>query len=438
MPRLFSFLMSLIFIAFFYAINLWYFGIFPLAFIIFLLTRYSKDVFSSNSFKPDWYQYSLIGVWFLIMIGLSGILFFIGIDEITVYLSLLILNIFLFLVSYIIPYQDGKRLFEIGICIISFILLGTITVKLGFYALRNGFSLLSFLFTGVLVFLTNIVGIFFPVPKKYRYLLLVAGMVSLICGVMYLIHPFQISLFVSFLIITVAYFVIRQIKSRKIPKPEPSSISVRRILSGERIHKKLIFPKRKLILHERLVSSPHWLQKALELPNLLLLTANIILYISAIMHAQVSEIMFWYWINLAVFLANTFILKKAQFISNITRFAIALVINFALYSALLTTGYENISNILPFLILRTVICQIALFYINRLKTRFLFTKNDYLYWTVVTCGATAVNIILMFQIQLPTQFLFFLTFLYLGIELLILYYVFLTLSSSFGEESSNP
>ncbi|MDR2415529.1 MAG: hypothetical protein LBD75_02735 [Candidatus Peribacteria bacterium] len=49
----------------------------------------------------------------------------------------------------------------------------------------------------------------------------------------------------------------------------------------------------------------------------------------------------------------------------------------------------------------TFVCQVALFYIDRLKSRFMFSKKDYLYWTIGTCLASVVNVVLLFQIGLP-------------------------------------
>jgi hypothetical protein len=46
------------------------------------------------------------------MVGLSGLLFFVGISEINVYLCLLVLNLFLWIGSYVFAYADGKKIFE--------------------------------------------------------------------------------------------------------------------------------------------------------------------------------------------------------------------------------------------------------------------------------------------------------------------------------------
>ncbi|MDR0651392.1 MAG: hypothetical protein LBG59_08615 [Candidatus Peribacteria bacterium] len=82
----------------------------------------------------------------------------------------------------------------------------------------------------------------------------------------------------------------------------------------------------------------------------------------------------------------------------------------------------------------TFVCQVALFYVDRLKSRFMFSKKDYLYRTIGTCLASVMNVVLLFQIGLPKQFLFSLVFFYCGIELMILYYVLQFLNAEENEE----
>lgn len=219
-------------------------------------------------------------------------------------------------------------------------------------------------------------------------------------------------------------------KRWKVPQKEHSLLSVRRILAGEKIKKRLNFPKRKVSFHEWIVSSPGRFQRLLELPNLLVLVAVIVNYLYLLSTATPEmSLHLWYRLSLVFFLGNVYVLKKIQYVSNISRFALALVVNFALYSALFITGAGNIAGILPFLVMWTFICQVALFYIDRLKSRFLFSRKDYLYWTIATCFASIVNVVLLFQVQLPLQFLCSLVFFYCGIELMILYYVLQFLNS---------
>ncbi|MDR2189759.1 MAG: hypothetical protein LBP53_00775 [Candidatus Peribacteria bacterium] len=106
-------LVSLLFACFFYAIDLWYFMLFPLTFFLFMLTHGTRKVFSKIEIDKIRYQHSLLFIWIVIMIGFSGLLFFIGISEISVYLCLLLLNLFLLMGSYVFAYADGKNIFEI-------------------------------------------------------------------------------------------------------------------------------------------------------------------------------------------------------------------------------------------------------------------------------------------------------------------------------------
>lgn len=72
-----------------------------------------RNVFSKVKIDEMWYQHSLLLIRILIMVGFSGLLFFIGISEIAVYLCLLFLNLFLLISSYVFAYADGKKIFEI-------------------------------------------------------------------------------------------------------------------------------------------------------------------------------------------------------------------------------------------------------------------------------------------------------------------------------------
>jgi len=55
------------------------------------------------------------------------------------------------------------------------------------------------------------------------------------------------------------------------PKEQTARISVRRILAGERIFKKLNVPQRKISLHEWLENSPKRFERAFEFFNIGLL-----------------------------------------------------------------------------------------------------------------------------------------------------------------------
>ena len=101
---------------------------------------------------------------------------------------------------------------------------------------------------------------------------------------------------------------------------------------------------------------------------------------------------------------------------------LALIANFVLYSILLISG-SIIESILPFLIVWWFLCQIALFFVDRINLT-LFSDKDFVYWMVSTFIAFICNIILLCHVNLPGQFLFSVIFVYVGAELMLMYYIF--------------
>jgi len=106
----------------------------------------------------------------------------------------------------------------------------------------------------------------------------------------------------------------------------------------------------------------------------------------------------------------------------VSRFALALIANFVLYSVLLITG-SSIESVLPFLIVWGFLCQIALFFVDRINLT-LFSDKDFVYWMIVTFIAFVCNIVLLCRVDLPWQFLFSVIFVYVGAELMLVYYIF--------------
>lgn len=86
-------------------------------------------------------------------------------------------------------------------------------------------------------------------------------------------------------------------------------------------------------------------------------------------------------------------MKRIDYATNISRFALALIVNFVLYSVLLISG-SSLDTVLPLLILWGFACQIALFFVDRVNIK-LFSNTDYRYWMVVTFIASLCNIILL-------------------------------------------
>jgi len=212
------------------------------------------------------------------------------------------------------------------------------------------------------------------------------------------------------------------VQKREMPEQQVAKISVRRILAWERIFKKLNIPKWKILLHEWLENSPKRFDRSFEFLNIWILVFLLLFFFWGVFTS--SEISLWLWYRswIALFLINTFLLKRIWYATDVSRFALALIVNFVLYSILLISG-SSIESVLPFLIVWWFLCQIVLFFVDRVNLTF-FSDKDFVYWMVVTFIAFACNIILLCRVDLPWQFLFSVIFVYLGAELMLMYYIF--------------
>ena len=414
--------MFALFSAFFYLIGLWYLALLPLGVLIFMLSHGIKNVFTWIKLEILWEKWSLILIWLITMIGLSWILFFIWVKEISVYLSLLILNVLLMFGSHIFDYEDGKLIFEIWAWLMVIVILWTVLFSWWFFAFCGAVLLMAALMLWAYAFLQFVIWIFYPRDEKWLYEIVILWAIVVWWSVINYFYPAEWVFALSFLILALIFCGIYVVQNREMPAKQTAKISVRRILAGERIFKKLNVPKWKIVLHEWLEVTPKRFKRIFEFFNIGLLIFLLLFFFWWIFTSSEVSLWIWYWLWIALFLINTFLLKRIWYATDVSRFALALIANFVLYSVLLISG-SSIESVLPFLIVWWFLCQIALFFVDRINLT-LFSDKDFVYWTVVTFIAFVCNIVLLCRVNLPGQFLFSVIFVYVWAELALMYYIF--------------
>ena len=414
--------MFALFSTFFYLIGLWYLALLPLAVLVFMLSHGIRNVFTWVKLEILREKWSLILIWLITMIGLSWILFFVWIKEISVYLSLLILNVLLVFASHILDYEDWKLIFEIWAWLMVLVILWTVLISWGFFEFCNAVLLMASLMLSVYTFLQFIIWLFCPVDERWLYEIVILWAIVVWWGIINRFYPAEWVFGLSLFILALVFCGIYVIQNWEMPAKQTVRISVRRILAGERIFKKLNVPQWKISLHEWLEKSPKWFDRVFEFFNIWLLIFLLLFFFWWIFTS--SEVSLWlgYWIGIALFLINTFLLKRIWYATDVSRFALALIANFVLYSVLLISG-SSIESVLPFLIVWWFLCQVALFFVDRINLT-LFSDKDFVYWMAVTFLAFICNIILLCRVDLPGQFLFSVIFVYVGAELALMYYIF--------------
>lgn len=426
MVFLVTFFMFTLFSTFFYLIGLWYLALLPLGVLVFMLSHWIKNVFTWIKLEILWEKWSLILIWLITMIGLSWILFFIWIKEISVYLSLLILNILLMFGSHIFDYEDGKLIFEIWAWLMVVVILWTVLFSSWFFPFCNAILLMASLMLWVYAFLQFIIWIFYPTDEKWLYEIVILWAIVIWGSMINHFYPAEWVFALSFFMLWLVFCGIYIVQQWEMPAEQTTRISLRRILAWERIFKKLNVPRWKILFHEWIEKSPKRFDCIFEFFNIGLLIFLLLFFFWGIFTSSEVSLWLWYWLGIALFLINTFLLKRIWYATSISRFALALIANFVLYSVLLISG-SSIESVLPFLIVWWFLCQIALFFVDRINLT-LFSDKDFVYWMVVTFIAFVFNIILLCRIDLPGQFLFSVIFVYIGAELALMYYIFKFLS----------
>jgi len=414
--------MFALFSTFFYLIGLRYLALLPLAVLVFMLSHGIKNVFSWIKLEILWEKWSLILIWLITMIGISWILFFIWIREISVYMSLLMLNILLIFGSRIFDYEDGKLIFEIWAWLMVVVILWTVLFSSWIFAFFDAVLLMASLMLWVYSFLQFVIWIFYPTDEKWLYEIVILWAIVIGWSIINHFYPAEWIFALSFFMLALVFCGIYVVQQREMPSKQTARISVRRILAWERIFKKLNIPQWKISLHERLEKSPKRFDRIFEFFNIGLLIFLLLFFFWWIFTSSEVSLWFGYWLGIALFLINTFLLKRIWYATDVSRFALALIANFVLYSVLLISG-SSIESVLPFLIVWWFLCQIALFFVDRVNLT-LFSDKDFVYWMISTFIAFVCNIILLCRVDLPGQFLFSVIFVYVGAELALMYYIF--------------
>ena len=421
MVFLITFFMFVLFSTFFYLIWLWYLALLPLAVLVFMLSHWIKNIFSWIKLELLWEKWSLVLIRLITMIWLSWILFFIWIKEVSVYLILLILNVVLLFGSYIFEYDDWKLIFEIWAWLMVVVILWTVLFSSWFFAFFNAILLVSSLMLWIYAFLQFIIWIFCPTDKNWFYIMTILWVIVIWWSIINRFYPLEWVIALSFLVLAWVFCWIYVVQQWEMPIKQTAKISVRRILAGERIFKKLNVPEWKIWLHEWLENSPNWFNRVFEFFNLWLLIFLLLFFFWWVFTS--SEVSLWlrYWLWIALFLLNTFLLKRIWYATDVSRFSLALIANFVLYSVLLIS-WSSLETVLPFLIVRWFLCQIVLFFVDRVNLS-LFSDKDFVYRMIVTFIAFICNVILLCRVNLPWQFLFSVIFVYVGAELMLMYYI---------------
>lgn len=413
------------FVWYFWMIGLWYLWFIPVIFLLFLLSYYTSSVSGKVKIWQWRQQYLIFLAWIVILIWLGGSLHFFGMTNIEIAQIMIVFNLIFWIGSYLLEYEDGKSVFQLWYYLsIIWLVIGAYNIWwwMGFW---NVFSIAWTMNMAIIWFLVFVMWLKSNINKYMRYEFWIAFIGTIILIIVHQIKDFYIAMLLSSLLLTSIYYTIYKIiKDRPPSDQQQKTISVRRILAGERItqYQKPFKQEFHRKIYDIIIDMPILAKYALEGMNILLILIMIIIYINNIWKVVPAMHEWLYRIIIASFIWNVVLLKRVNYSSVIQRLIVFAVINFAIYVSLFSLCNGDLWQIVWSAVLWNIFCAILIFYAPKIWVWEYFKKIDYIFWLITTLLAMVLNIALFNRTNLPWQLLFSIVFLYVGIQAITLFY----------------
>lgn len=419
---MFLFFSSLVLIAllgFFYGIGLWYLAFLPLIFFLLLFSVSSSFHISTSPFSFKILRYPLLFAWVFILIALWGLSFYLWINLFIILLFAWLFNLILWVLSFVLHYEDGKQIFSFWYWFSSILFIFVGLFYCNFDQYFHFLFLLSSLHLWYIAFIFFIVRIWVPQLSEFIYQFILSLFVWLIFFILFVVPNFVLALFLVGVLLFVMYSTLQWFYKQK--PVEQEKISVRRILAGERIITKKLFSSLFLAkISEFLHTLPKYVLSSLEFFNIGLVI--ILLWFFAGHRSSISEFtQILYWLIIALFIANTVLLKKITTTHVVQNLFLFLIVHFAVYVSFFSYFGSAIGPVVFWAIIWNLFTSLFIFYMERFSPGVLI-RLDYWYWLIAWSLSFICNVLLLIQAPIPGELIFFLTLLYIGVEWVLLFY----------------
>ena len=339
-------LRNLVFVVFFTLIWTRYISFIPI-FVGLLAFLYSSeqdigDTVSTVHMKSFFLRHSFAFAWACMMLGGRGIADVLGGSTGLVSLWLVWINIFLWIFSYAIEYDDGKEMFHMWYRISSFIALGTARgilddITIYWEILMSWIALTMWLYAFI-VFIWN------ALWKKVKHTMTYPLFILFTISLMFLIHRWtqhdtvlslvlsQILLMAMYCVIWWVYWYKEQLEDEPI---EASTAVLKRILAWKNLlKKKTRLPFQDDIVHDAyafLSKLDDTTKFIISFFNIALILGQVYMFVSNLWSDAIvfQEILLWF--GIVAFFVNYLLLRQIWFSHRIQRIVAFLLINFGIY-----------------------------------------------------------------------------------------------------------
>lgn len=410
-------LVSIGFIFYFFAINAWLVGLLPLLFCMLFIYNVVSAKHTGGTLKQFFSSQSFLIAWWLILLGVYGILSFAWIDYYLIGMLLIMINIVWWIVSLLSDYDDGKNIFHIGYYMSLGILLRNVAGTQPRWTTLSITLMLPIFTFGIYSFIVFVLRIRSPIEKEWEsmtFLLFHLTIISFL--IQFFLHNLFVWLALSQAYLLLLYMLISFVQSYAdtdfdLPKPD-----VRDILAGRTIlsRKKPIKIETLLYFNKFIQHIPMSIRTALSWLNIVIILCIIYTFFTVANSGEIS-MQILYRCSIIVFFINFLLLKKINFNYKLQRYSVFFIIHFAVYLGIaLAAGYQTLTMALCG-IGWSIISSGLIFYSDFIIRRWILQKEDYSYRIWANVVSMLINIYLLISLRLPVELSFSIIFFYLGI-----------------------
>ncbi|PID35005.1 MAG: hypothetical protein CR971_00285 [candidate division SR1 bacterium] len=433
-----------LFSVYFYAIGLGYRGFIPFVLFFFFavwVAIQSKDTFGDIHIDN---KYLFLGARNLVNIAIVYVMYILGIGMVESLLGVLGINIIGLLISYVTNLPYAKDITYITYYISALALIVYALFTSGTDAFLTFEYLLGFTM-GFLAFLYFIVPLYYPISSVIQYHFVLVVILTLGVVIYDQIPQGDYAVMVLLCVLLgllggVWYCKHHPIKQEKFEK---KSISVRKILAGERIvpflKQQPKYNKYYLFFEHIVRTMPNYMKYFLEGANILLLLLFIYYFVTSANGDIASFILLPIHRGIiVVFLINIYVFRKLNFTSILQKIGMFLGVNIFAYLVFFSYFSMFSPSLVMTAIVRNILYSIVIFNLEILFPRIVWTQRDYTTAMVIDSVVTFVNIVLLIRLSISGQLTFAFVFLYLTIKILLLLYIFNKSKNSRAKYTTDP
>lgn len=428
---------NILFISFFRYIWVWYLSILPIFFILFIIWTTWEDINPAKEDKENIKQFIQrnisIFAWLLIIlwVQLLGTNLAIEFSPETISISIIFINIFFWIFSYLIKFTDWLSIFHYWYYFSIWIL----TYRMMMTGQSNLIPTMLTLFIpftlGIYSFITYIISNFSELVeddiKSLNFLFFNLSVIILIHkkladSIYFWNFLSQIYLALLFLSILFINKLAKNKVAEIINKPQKT---LDEILNWTKTEKKqdkiwlqIIYQIKNFFNTKSFITS-----FALSFLNIWLIFFQIYLFFKNIWTDQnIISYEIIYWLSILIFFWNYLLLKQINLYYNLQRIFAFFILNLGIYLSIINIFWKIPEYMAIWWITWNLINSLIIFATSSLKNKKIIFREDLYLWVSANTLATIINTFFIFKLDYSLSIRFWFIVLYVWIQLFIKFY----------------